>query len=53
MVKEIKKDGKIYFQCGECEFLYKDKEWAEKCEAFCREHHQCGIEMTAHAVKED
>ncbi len=32
-------------------FEHKEKEWAEKCEAFCKEHHQCSIEITAHAVK--
>ncbi len=52
MVKEIKKEGKLYFQCEECKFLYEDKEWAEKCEVWCKENHSCNIEITKHAVEE-
>lgn len=40
------------YQCPECGFKYKEKEWADKCEAWCREHHSCNIEITAHAIKE-
>ncbi len=29
---------------------YEDKGWAEKCEAWCKEHHSCHIEITSHAV---
>lgn len=42
-------DQKTLYQCEECGFRYKDKEWAEKCEAWCREHHSCNLEITAHA----
>jgi len=42
------KSKKLY-QCQECGFHYADKEWAEKCEAWCREHKSCNIEITAHA----
>lgn len=51
MVKEIEKSGKKYSQCTECKFLYKEKKWAEKCEAWCKEHHSCNINITAHVVK--
>jgi hypothetical protein len=51
MVKEIKKERKEYFQCEECKFVYKDKEWAEKCENWCKEHHSCNIEFTKHAIR--
>lgn len=53
MVKEIKKNGKIYFQCEECLFYYEGKELAEKCEKWCKEKHSCNIEITKHAVKID
>lgn len=49
MVKAIQKDNKEIYQCEECGFHYTGKEWAEKCEAWCREHHSCNIEITAHA----
>ena len=45
MVKEI--EGK--YICEECKLSYKDKSWAEKCEAWCKEHHRCNIEITSHA----
>jgi len=51
MVKKIRKEGKLCFQCEECGFVYKDKEWAEKCEVWCKEHHSCNIEFTKHAIR--
>ena len=41
--------NKKLFQCPECGFHYESREWAEKCEAWCREHKSCNIEITAHA----
>lgn len=49
--------GKELYQCEECGFHYKDdstslitgREWAEKCEVWCREHKSCDLEITAHA----
>jgi len=57
MVKVIQKDNKELYRCEECGFHYADgstslttgKELAEKCEAWCREHKSCNIEITAHA----
>lgn len=42
---------KEYYQCSECGMQYEDKEWAEKCEAWCKEHHSCNLEIIKHAVK--
>lgn len=61
MVKIIQKENtltsfnasKELYQCEECGFHYKDKEWAEKCEAWCREHHSCNLEIVKHAVEEN
>jgi len=53
MVTEIKQQDKTLFQCDECGFKYQDKEWAEKCEAWCREHHSCNLEITKYAEKEE
>ena len=41
-------DKKLY-QCEECGFHYENKEWAEKCEAWCREHKSCNLEIVSHA----
>ena len=49
MVKVIQKGNKELYQCEECGFHYEDREWAEKCEAWCQEHKSCNIEITAHS----
>ena len=51
MVKEINKSGKKYFECEECNFIYKDRKTAEKCEDYCKKHNACSIEITRHAIK--
>ena len=51
MFKIIKQDEKELYQCGECGFHYKDKKQAEKCEAWCKEHHSCNIGITASAIE--
>lgn len=51
MVKEIIKEEKKYYQCEECGFYYLEKEWAEKCQAWCSKNHSCNIEITKHAVE--
>ncbi|MBI1754665.1 hypothetical protein HYR65_00075 [Candidatus Azambacteria bacterium] len=51
MVRVIQQNEKILYQCGECGFHYKDQTQAEKCEAWCKEHHSCNIEIIAHAVE--
>ena len=39
------------YQCPECKLLYKEKEWVEKCRAWCKEHKSCNLEITKHAIK--
>ena len=53
MVKELKKENGELYQCEECGFNYDEKEWAEKCEAWCREYKSCNLEITSHAVVSD
>ena len=48
MVKEIKKDGTTFYACEACGFVYKEREWAEKCQAFCKKYHSCNIEIMQH-----
>ena len=45
-----KMDNKLS-KCPECGFLYKEKEWARKCEDWCKEHHSCNLEIIKHAIK--
>ncbi len=51
MVKIIQQNDKTLYQCEECGFHYEDKKQAEKCEAWCKEHHSCNIEITASATE--
>lgn len=50
MVNEISRDGKPYYRCEECSFTYDDRELAQTCEAWCREHNSCNLEITRKAV---
>lgn len=47
MVEPISTD-KPQYQCEECGFVYDEREWAEKCEAWCREHQTCNLEIIQH-----
>lgn len=53
MVKEIEEQGRKVYQCDICKFKYEDKNWAEKCEAWCKKTHSCNIEITKHAIKNE
>ena len=51
MVKILIEEDKKLYQCEECGFHYESKEWAEKCQAWCREHQSCNLEITAQALE--
>jgi len=46
MVSKTKKNEKDVFVCQECSLGYLDRVQAEKCEAWCKAHHTCNIELT-------
>ena len=50
MVEEVKKNGETLYVCEECKFAYKDKNWAEKCQAWCKNNNSCNIIITGHSV---
>lgn len=52
MVRKIKKKDKEFYQCEECGLFYKEKNWAEKCEAWCRKNKSCNLNIIKHAVKD-
>jgi len=48
MVNNIKNENEELYQCEECGYAYEDKEWAEKCETWCKEHKSCNLEIIQH-----
>ena len=48
-MKTIKENKVVLYQCEECGFRYLSRDWAEKCEAWCKEHHSCNLEITKNA----
>lgn len=46
----VRKVGELYL-CEECELLYKELSWAEKCEAWCKKNNACNLAITKHSVK--
>lgn len=44
--------GKEVYQCEKCGFKYAEKEWAQKCEAWCKEKGSCNNEIVQHAIRE-
>lgn len=48
MVKFLKQESEDIYICEECGYRYKEKETAEKCEAWCRENHSCNLEIIKH-----
>lgn len=50
MIKGIIKETGNYYQCKECKLVYKDKNWAEKCEEWCKKNRSCNLEITKHAT---
>jgi len=51
MVKEINYQERVYFYCEDCKLVYDSRDWAVKCEDWCRENDSCNIEITGHSIK--
>ena len=49
-MKMIKNNEVILYQCEECGFQYLNREWAEKCEAWCKKHNSCHLDIIKHAI---
>lgn len=50
MVKIIQ-TGKELYQCEECGLKYENEEIAEKCQAWCKEHKSCNLDIIKDAVE--
>ncbi|MBI2611054.1 hypothetical protein HYW60_03940 [Candidatus Kaiserbacteria bacterium] len=49
MVRKIK-NREVLYQCEECGFAYAKEETANRCEAWCKEHKSCNLEIIKEAV---
>lgn len=38
------------WECELCGYEYKEKKWAEKCEAWCAAYHSCNLDIVAHGT---
>lgn len=50
MVQEKRTQEDIVYVCEECGFRYAKKEIAEQCQAWCKGHKSCNIEITSHGT---
>ncbi len=39
------------YLCPECGLHYEDKAVAEQCEAFCKEHNACSLDITQYSIE--
>lgn len=50
-MKEIERGNKTLYTCKICGLAYKEKHWADECEAWCSAHKSCNLEIIKHAMK--
>lgn len=43
--------NKTLYQCPECGLHYKDQLAAKLCEAWCKEHKSCNVDITKFAIE--
>jgi hypothetical protein len=53
MTRAIQNQGLELWQCRECGLRYEEKEWAERCEDWCKANHSCNLEITSHSVERE
>ncbi len=51
MVLKENDDLGTFFVCDACGFKNVMKEWAVKCEKWCREHNSYNLDITKHAIQ--
>ncbi len=51
MIKDKEQNVPNAYQCKECGLWYKDREIRKKCQAWCKEHKSCNLEIIKHSIK--
>jgi len=51
MPEETNLQGNMVYKCMKCGWLYREIEFAEKCEQWCKKHKSCNLEIAKHAIK--
>lgn len=49
MVQLASKDNETLYECVLCGLHYREREWAERCEAWCKEHPSCNLAIARFA----
>ncbi len=47
----MEKLGKKLYTCPICKLTYTSKSWAKKCEAWCKSHPSCNLNIARHSVE--
>ena len=50
MAKILSENNRTLYQCEICGYRYGERAWAEKCEAWCKEHRSCNLEIIVHGL---
>ncbi|MDY6789374.1 MAG: hypothetical protein SVV03_05445 [Candidatus Nanohaloarchaea archaeon] len=51
MVVKEQFEGDEAYKCEDCGFHYSDKETAEKCEDYCKQHSGCSSKLAQKALE--
>lgn len=47
-ISDTEVNKKKVFVCAECGFEYEEKEWAVKCQKWCKEKKSCNLDIIKH-----
>ncbi len=52
MNDKVGSDKQVY-RCPECGLRYRSEELAKKCEAWCKEHNSCNLEISLLSIESE
>jgi hypothetical protein len=50
MIVQVHRHDGVFYICDACGFAYRQKELAERCQSWCREHNSCSLDIIRHAL---